>query len=259
MTLLTRQNLKSNPAPIMKINHLVDEVAAAISINSINYAVVMLTPDDLEDFVVGFLFSQSVIKNNHDIHDIKVENTNLGLLINVDIANRCSSQLKQQKRQYPAAAGCGICGLEALEQAFPKLNQLAPSEALEFTDLVALRRQIQTFQVKAKQSGAIHAAFNLDEQTNITACREDIGRHNALDKLIGHNLRSNQQIKSVLVTSRCSSELIQKAILAKINNLVSLASPSQLAVNMAIEHGLNLIHIPKVDAPIYYCRTTLSQ
>jgi FdhD protein len=239
------------------IEHLVEEAAAAINVNGINYAVMMVTPDDIEDFVIGFLFSEAIIQHNHDVHDIKITPSAEGFVVDVIIANRCLFTLNSKKRRLVGATGCGICGVEAIEHAFPNLAVLPQTRPIHIPDVETLKQRIADSQIKAQQSGAIHAALGLTPQGDIIACREDIGRHNALDKLIGLLIKqttSDQKplCKTLLITSRCSSELIHKAVLFGANNLISLASPSQLAVKLALKYNLNIIHIPRFSAPICY-------
>lgn len=243
--------------PTAKITHrqLVQEYAIAVVINEINYAVMMLSPNDLEDFVRGFLFTEQVIKHQYDIHDINIDcdNTAMTGVINVEIANRCISILKQRSRKVKGNSGCGICGVEALAHAMPPLVPLKKSAPPDCEQLSKLKSELPKWQTHGLRSGAMHAAFLVVNNT-IIACREDIGRHNALDKLLGYKITLNHLPDNVmvLVTSRCSVELVNKAIISKIGTLVSLASPSQLAVNTAKNSLLNLVHIPKYDQPICY-------
>ncbi len=241
---------------------LVEETAAAINLNQINYAVMMITPDDIEDFVIGFLFSEHIIRHNYDVQDIEVQPHDLGLNINVTLANRCQERFNQQKRQLKGTSGCGICGASALEFAFPELKPLTPGPQYQLKNPENLKKVLAAHQIKAAQTGAIHAAFWLDEYNQVIVCREDIGRHNALDKVIGAIKRgtsTKSQIilanQALLVTSRCSAELIQKVVNIGVKTLISLASPSQLAVKMANQYGLTLIHIPRQQAPVYFLPT----
>ena len=238
---------------------LVDEVPLAIAINDISYAVMLVSPMELEDFVVGFLHSESVIANDRDIHEIVIEPHANSMIANVTIANRCLAKLNETKRILKGTSGCGLCGTKALEQAFPDLAPLSPSKPFSLKKAKSLKNNLRQWQRHGRESGALHAAFWLDSQGNIVQCREDIGRHNALDKLIGYLLRCRPPTKgaAILVTSRCSVELVQKTILAGVENLISLASPSKLAVEMAQSHGLHLIHIPKRDQPYYLTGETV--
>ena len=207
-----------------RLDELVEEVAVSVNINGINHAVMMATPDDLDDFAIGFLFGEGIIGGNHDVHDIQITPSEHGVVLDITIANRCLAALGQRKRRLAGASGCGICGGEGI----------AP------------------WQSKARQSGALHAALALDEGGEILACREDIGRHNALDKLIGMQLRQPAQATTLVITSRCGSELIHKAVQFGAAHLISLASPSQLAVRLALKYNLTLIHVPRSDAPVCY-------
>lgn len=232
---------------------LAEEVPIAISINEISFSVMLASPYDLEDFVIGYLHSESVIKHNHDVHDIEVKSHQDAKLVNVTLANRCNEKWQRKQRQLKGASGCGLCGTESLELAFPPLPKLAPQTPFDIKLIDTLKNNLRDYQSQAEHTGALHAAFWLSKQGKIQACREDIGRHNALDKIIGHLLRANISANTgaALVTSRCGVELVQKAVLMGIPTLLSLASPSQLAVKMAEQSNLSLIHIPKQDAAYY--------
>lgn len=236
---------------------VVEEIAAAISINQVNYAVMMITPDNIEDFVVGFLFSESIIEHAHDVHDIEFASHPLGLNINIKLSNRCMHTLAVKQRSLKGTSGCGICGSQALEHAFPDIAKLTSSTPYTIAQPQQFKQTLKRHQLKAQVSGALHAAFWLDQNNQVLACREDIGRHNALDKIIG--VIKTQKCTSadltqhaLLVTSRCSAELIQKAVKIAVPTLISLASPSTLAIRLAEQYKLNLIHIPKRDDLIYY-------
>lgn len=244
---------------------LPQEVAIAVEVNGINYAVMMASPFDLEDFALGFLYTEQVIKAPHDLHNIELITTEQGISLQVQIANRRVPQLQTKLRHVRGTSGCGICGVAALEHVFGDLKKLPSNES--FTDGLPNNLKQRCFdfqqQTKAKTtqaSEAVHAAFWLTASNEIELCREDIGRHNAVDKLIGALLKNktNLQIGALVVTSRCSVELVQKAIIAKIATLISFASPSTLAVKMALAHNLQLIHIPKTDIPILYTHKLLS-
>ncbi|GGA86079.1 sulfurtransferase FdhD [Neiella marina] len=238
----------------MQLSHLPEEVALALNINGINYAVMLASPFDIDDFVVGFLYSEQLISHNHDVHDIDIVASDDQWQINIQLANRCLAKVSQQARSVRTSASCGLCGISALEQAFPPLPQISSTFNYRDAKLDCIRQAVSSRQVKSAQTGALHGAFLLLPGGRIAAAREDIGRHNALDKLLGHLLRHNQRPESfaIVITSRCGIELVQKAILINCPCLISLASPSQQAVHLAQAHGLQLIHIPKFDAPISY-------
>ncbi|CAI8903063.1 Sulfur carrier protein FdhD [Pseudomonas sp. IT-P12] len=233
---------------------LAEEVALAIAYNGISQAVMLVTPTDLEDFIVGFSLGSGIIEDPSDIYDLQLSGSGSAQYAQVTIANRAFWNLKQQRRQLAGTSGCGLCGVEAVEQALPDLKVMpgAPLPPAQWLD--GLRQRIGAFQPLGQYSGAVHAAVFMDANGELRLGREDIGRHNALDKLIGGLVR--QKIPTAgglaIVTSRCSLELIQKVLRAGIQTLVSLSSPTGLAVQWARRHNLNLIHLPQKNAPRVY-------
>lgn len=240
---------------------LAEEVALAIAYNGISQAVMLVTPTDLEDFIVGFSLGSGIIEDASDIYDLQLSGSGSAQYAQVTIANRAFWNLKQQRRQMTGTSGCGLCGVEAVEQALPDLKVLpgAPLPPAEWLD--GLRQRIGAFQPLGQYSGAVHAAVFMNAQGELLLGREDIGRHNALDKLIGGLIRQKIPMSGglVIVTSRCSLELIQKVLRAGIQTLVSLSSPTGLAVQWARRHNLNLIHLPQKNAPRVYSPTLENQ
>lgn len=233
---------------------LAEEVALAIAYNGISQAVMLVSPTDLEDFIVGFSIGSGLVASPADIYDIKLSGCGAAQQAEVEIASRAFWRLKDQRRQLAGTSGCGLCGVEAVEQALPALNVLpgAPLPPVQWLD--GLRQRISAFQPLAQHCGAVHGAIFMNAQGELLLGREDIGRHNALDKLIGALLRQRIDTTGGLavVTSRCSLELIQKVLRAGIQTLVSLSSPTGLALQWARRHNLNLIHLPHHSAPRVY-------
>ncbi|GFM82473.1 sulfurtransferase FdhD [Pseudomonas cichorii] len=233
---------------------LAEEVALAIAYNGISQAVMLVSPTDLEDFIVGFSLGSGIIASTDEIYDFKLSGCGSAMQADVEIASRAFWNLKQQRRQLAGTSGCGLCGVEAVEQALPELNVLpgAPLPPAEW--LQGLRQRIGEFQPLGQHCGAVHAALFMDSNGQLLLGREDIGRHNALDKLIGALVRQNIGLTGgiAIVTSRCSLELIQKVLRAGIQTLVSLSSPTGLALQWARRHNLNLIHLPQHSAPRVY-------
>lgn len=238
---------------------LVEEVPVAITVNGIAHAVMMTTPIHLDAFVIGFALSEGLIDNIAEVRDLtlqKIDNnvaetTISSLSINLKISPRKLNDFKQTKQARLGATGCGICGVESIRHALPELNALRKSNDVNEGDLFNLRELLFSHQRLGKTTGAIHAALLLSEQNQPIICMEDIGRHNALDKIIGYALMNNIDLHnhSVVMSSRCSTELIQKAVRAGLSRLIHLASPSTLAVTLAKQSNLTLIHLPKKDAP----------
>jgi len=233
---------------------LAEEVALAIAYNGISQAVMLVTPTDLEDFIVGFSIGSGIIADASEIYDLKLSGSGSAQYAQVEIASRAFWNLKQQRRQLAGTSGCGLCGVEALEQALPELQVLPGAPLPPAAWLDGLRQRIGAFQPLGQYSGAVHAALFMNDQGELLLGREDIGRHNALDKLIGALIRQNIPTAGglAIVTSRCSLELIQKVLRAGIQTLVSLSSPTGLALQWARRHNLNLIHLPQKNAPRVY-------
>ena len=233
---------------------LAEEVALAIAYNGISQAVMLVSPTDLEDFIVGFSLGSGIIASPDEIYDLKLSGSGSAQQAQVEIASRAFWNLKQQRRQLAGTSGCGLCGVEAVEQALPELDVLPGAPLPPAIWLEGLRQRISAFQPLGQHCGAVHAALFMDSTGELLLGREDIGRHNALDKLIGALIR--QKIPTdgglAIVTSRCSLELIQKVLRAGIQTLVSLSSPTGLALQWARRHNLNLIHLPQKSAPRVY-------
>ncbi|RDV25249.1 formate dehydrogenase accessory sulfurtransferase FdhD [Alteromonas aestuariivivens] len=237
---------------------LVEEAPIAITLNGIHFSVMLASPYDLEDFAFGYLLSERIIHDRIQIRDVESSPLEQGIQLNVTLSNRQLQQFKHQQRQLKGTSGCGLCGKQAMALAFPVLDKLPLRPCLPKPRIQQLKSQLSSWQLRAKSSGAMHAAFWVNGNGDILSCREDIGRHNAVDKLIGHGLRKgfDRHNASILVTSRCSVEIVQKAILCGVATLISLASPTRLAVEYARQHHLNLVHIPKKDAPSLYTAGT---
>lgn len=233
---------------------LASESALAISYNGISQAVMMVTPGHFEDFVRGFTLTSGIVQDFREIKDIEVRSDGESHYAEVAISNRAFWQLKMQKRNLAGTTGCGICGVEALEQALPELKPLSPVLPPSALILQGLRDKIASHQQAARLSGALHAALFVSLRGDVILCREDIGRHNALDKLIGAmaDVDINPKHGFAVVTSRCSLELIHKAVRSQIATLVTLSAPTVLTVEWARRHHLNLIHLPQNSPPRLY-------
>ncbi|WOX05676.1 formate dehydrogenase accessory sulfurtransferase FdhD [Microbulbifer pacificus] len=246
---------------------LVREVAVGINYNGLNYAVMMASPEDLEDFALGFSLTSRVIERREQILDIELVEADEGVLVEITLNQRALSQFRHQRRTLAGTSGCGLCGVEALSQALSfdaarserfsrdMFSSLPPAE--HFTDL---RARFDAAQKHRQLRGAMHCALYVDESGETRLCREDIGRHNALDKLIGACIAEGLDLRRgyVAVTSRCSLELIQKSVRAGIGTLISLSSPSDISVRWAQRYGINLLHQPAADVARIYSDAELA-
>ncbi|WGL17057.1 formate dehydrogenase accessory sulfurtransferase FdhD [Microbulbifer bruguierae] len=236
---------------------LAREVAVAISYNGINHAVMMATPEALDDFAFGFSITSGVISHSDQLMDLDIRHTQDAAELDITISQRAFNRLKLQRRAQSGSSGCGLCGIEALSQALAPIDSSQPGFAPALPPVrhfANLRQRFQCAQKHRKSSGAMHAALFVDSRGNTVLCREDIGRHNALDKLIGACARAGYPMAEgfAAMTSRCSLELVQKSIRAGVGTLASLSSPSDISVRWAWDYHLNLVHIPASGAPRVY-------
>jgi FdhD protein len=226
------------------------EAPVSIEYNGIGYAVMMATPADLEDFAIGFTLSERLAGTAADILEVDHHATPAGHILRVTLAPTHTETLLGRVRHRVSDSSCGLCGIENLEQALRPLppvtaTSTAPDAAL-FAALAALRER----QPLNAETGAVHAAARCAPDGTILAVREDVGRHNAFDKLIGAMARSGEDWAGgfALLSSRCSYELVEKAVLSGCPLLVTISAPTTLAVERAREAGLKLMVLARGDA-----------
>lgn len=216
------------------------ETPLALVYNGIAHTVMMGTPRDLVDFAMGFSLTEGIIDHHRDVHEIEVVPVCQGIELRLTLANRCVSRLSAQRRAMAGRTGCGICGTEKLDTVVRSLADLPHSALFPVMKVAQGFAQFQSQQTLNRLTGAAHAAAYLSAQGEILAVREDIGRHVALDKLIGHIHRQGWQGGAILITSRASFEMVQKTISAGVEGLFAISAVSDLAVQLADRHGLTL-------------------
>jgi FdhD protein len=227
------------------------EVPIAISFNGIGYAVMMATPADLEDFAVGFARSERLIESASDVVGIERSEGDKGMLLEIELKEECRPLVFERVRHRIGESSCGLCGIENLDQALRPLPRLKPCALqAEPAALFAALEKLGGHQPLNAETGAVHGAAFFSLEGNLLAVREDVGRHNAFDKLIGHLMLSGLDTSSgfALLTSRCSYELVEKAALAGFSLLVTASAATTLAVDRARESGLTLIALARPDA-----------
>ncbi len=222
---------------------LAQEVPIAFEYNGISHAVMLATPADLLDFALGFSLSEG-IATSAQCYGIDVQGSDAGITLAIEIAAEAFVQLKARRRTLAGRTGCGICGTESLEQVLRPLPDLA-GIALRVTPAALARAYagLDAVQPLQRATGAAHVAIWCDRDGAIVAAREDVGRHNALDKLIGALARARVDARAgfVLVTSRASVEMVQKSATAGIALLAAVSAPTALAVRVAEGCGQTLI------------------
>jgi FdhD protein len=231
---------------------LISEVPVAIEYNGIGYAVMMATPLDLEDFAIGFSLSEQLIDSAAEIAAIDCHRAEKGWIMRIQLPPDRAEKVYARARQRVSESSCGLCGMDNLDEVMrdlPRVTaQLAVSDSAIFSALAALREH----QKLNAETGASHAAAFCAPDGSIQIVREDVGRHNALDKLIGAIARSGQKASEgfLLLTARCSFELVQKAILANCPMLVTISAATDLAATTAATHGLRLVSLARPDSAL---------
>ncbi len=226
---------------------IAEEVPVALEYNGISHTVMMVTPQDLEAFALGFSLSEGIIRNAADVYDITVVNACNGISVQLDIASACFNRLKEKRRSMTGRTGCGLCGSDSLDQALrlPALVQpLKSAVTITTTAVQQGLRALSSGQALQKITGATHACALVNVQGELLLCREDVGRHNALDKLIGamqQDKRSAEKAAFIVTSSRASYEMVQKTIAAGVSMLVAVSAPTGLAIRVAEAYGVTLI------------------
>ena len=236
-------------APQPRERVLAAEVPVSITYNGLAYAVMMASPLDIEDFVTGFSLTEEVVKQASEIEEIVVRPIELGLLAQARIPAERGRALMENRRNLVGQTGCGICGVVELEQAVRRYGGNKSRPGMDAAAIFAAWDGLSPRQPLNARTGAVHAAAFADAQGRLLAVREDVGRHNALDKLIGHLAREGVSPSSgfCLMTSRISFELVQKCLASGIPALVGISAPTSLAVRLSQEHNLTLAALARQD------------
>ncbi len=230
-----------------------EEVAVALSYNGISHAVMMATPLDLEDFVLGFSLSEGIIESFDELYDCQQINHADGIELQIRIATRQQNRLQQHRRNLQGRTGCGLCGVESLQQVKRDIAPVKAVVPVSESAVQAALQQLPNCQPLRAATGACHGAAWCSADGEIILSREDVGRHNALDKLIGAALKSGLRFDAgfVLVSSRASFEMVQKAAAVGIGSVVAVSAPTSLALTCAQRYGVNLIGFAR---PGRHCR-----
>jgi FdhD protein len=227
---------------------LAEEVPVAFSYDGATHAVLMATPDDLEDFALGFSYTEGIIAARKEIAELDVVSVADGIVLRMWLTGNRSDAFAARRRRFVGPAGCGMCGLESLAEAnraIPKANyalQVSRRDIAEAVTAMSARQRLNM------QTRAVHAAgFWRPDQSLVL--REDVGRHNALDKLAGALLRTGSAAAEgvIVLTSRISVELVQKAGMMGAAIIVGVSAPTALAVRIAEATGLTLVGIARDD------------
>jgi FdhD protein len=219
-----------------------DEVAVAIEVNGIAHAVMLATPLDLEDFALGFLLSEGLIDTRADLLEAEAKDSEHGITLEVTVTQRCLHRFKERRRTLAGRTGCGLCGTESIEQAMRPVACKAAPLQVGARALARAMHELGAEQTLQRATGAVHAAAWADTQGRVQLVREDVGRHNALDKLIGAMTQRSIDVRQgfIVVTSRASYEMVQKTASAGVGLLAAISAPTRLAIATAQAAGIAL-------------------
>ena len=233
-----------------------DETPVGLVYNDRPHAVLMATPADLEDLAVGFTITESIAELG-DIEDVQVEERDEGIAVNVVLKPAAEQSLTlARKRSLEGRSSCGLCGVTKLSDTVRSLR--AASTGLK-VDRAAIQRALQALedaQVLGRETRATHAAAWVDPEGHLLLVREDVGRHCALDKVIGAALTDGLDPAKafIVVTSRCSYEMVEKTAMAGVALLVAISAPTALAIRKAEEAGLTLVALARSDGHAVFTR-----
>ncbi|MCC6474697.1 MAG: formate dehydrogenase accessory sulfurtransferase FdhD [Burkholderiales bacterium] len=221
---------------------LIEEVPVALNYNGRPFAVMLATPTDLEDFAVGFTLTEGIAGSYADIAELDVLPSRHGVAIMIELAAGCDA-LAARHRALTGHGGCGLCGVEDLQQTLRLPDRLPDRLRVSPRAIEAAFTVLPELQSLGARTGAAHAAACAEASGRLLAIREDAGRHNALDKLIGHLARQGQATETcfLALSSRASSELVLKAAAARFELMAAISAPTGLAVRLAQAAGMTLV------------------
>ncbi|AHG75157.1 Protein FdhD [Mannheimia varigena USDA-ARS-USMARC-1296] len=234
-TELKQQNCEDN---------LISEVPVALVYNGISHTVMMTTPSDLDDFALGFSLAEGILNSPQELYGLDVIEQENGVEIQLEISTRQFVALKDKRRSMAGRTGCGICGVEQLEQVNQSCKIVKRNNRLQGVNPLILEsclEQLKNAQILSKETGASHAAAFFSMQGELLAIREDVGRHVALDKLIGWYAKASYPNGFVFVTSRASFEMVQKCLAVGIEMLCAISATTEMAVKMARDNQFTLL------------------
>ncbi|EJF30630.1 MULTISPECIES: formate dehydrogenase accessory sulfurtransferase FdhD [Enterobacteriaceae] len=226
---------------VAETDWLAEEVPVALVYNGISHVVMMASPKDLEAFALGFSLSEGIIESPAEIYGMDVSPSCNGIEVQIELSSRRFMGLKERRRALAGRTGCGVCGVEQLNDIGRPVPPLPFTQTFALENLDAALKKMRDYQPVGELTGCTHAALWLDPEGHILDGREDIGRHVALDKMLGVRSRNPWHNGAALVSSRASYEMVQKAAMCSIEILFAVSAATSLAVEVAQRTNLTLV------------------
>lgn len=232
----------ARPGSPSSLDTVAEEVPVAFEYNGISHTVMLATPADLEDFALGFSLSEGIVEKCSEVFDIGIKEAEAGITVQLKIAGGAFARLKERRRTLAGRTGCGLCGAESLTQVERDLPPLADATPFPIAALYEGMQRLPALQILQQATGAVHAACRIAEDGSISHVREDVGRHNALDKTLGALARAEAKPGgALLITSRASFEMVQKSAALGYGILAAVSAPTTAAVRLADKLNLTLV------------------
>ncbi|MDD4912810.1 MAG: formate dehydrogenase accessory sulfurtransferase FdhD [Sideroxydans sp.] len=221
---------------------IAEEVPVAFEYNGISHTVMLATPSDLEDFALGFSLTEGIVTRRSEVFDIEIEEAEAGITLHLKIAGGAFARLKERRRSLAGRTGCGLCGAESLTQVMRELAPVADGNVFPLAAISEGMHRLPAQQVLQMSTGAVHAACHVASDGSISHVREDVGRHNALDKTLGALAAVDAKPEgALLITSRASFEMVQKSAALGYGILAAVSAPTAAAIRLAEKHNLTLV------------------
>jgi FdhD protein len=235
-----------------------EEMPISLVYHGVPHVVMLASPADLEDFAVGFTVSEGLVGHPREIQSVEVERGTESIEVRIGIDGERFAELLRRRRNLTGRSGCGLCGAETVEEAIRPPVLVASGVSVDSASLHAALLQIESMQPINARTGSIHAAAwvvpGQVENQGIQLVREDVGRHNALDKLIGAIVRQQLDVAAgyAIITSRASFEMVQKAAAVGIAFVAAVSAPTGLAIRLAQQSGITLVGFARRDSHVVY-------